>query len=76
MLAAEGLACPENGIRVRHLMQVLDQDVAGSGLGRGHHPARWKGCSLAVHYGCHALRPARQDHRFRRPRQSQDFRAR
>ncbi len=58
MLAAEGLTCREDGIRVRHLMQVLDQDVEDSGLA-GAVIRPLEGLHVAVHYGCHALRPAK-----------------
>lgn len=58
MLASEGLACREDGIRVRHLMQVLDQDVEGDGLAAAV-TRPLEGLKVAVHYGCHALRPAR-----------------
>ncbi len=58
MLAAEGLTYPEGGIRVRHLMQVLDQDIEGSGLA-GAVTLPLEGLHVAVHYGCHALRPSK-----------------
>ncbi len=58
MLAAEGLACSPDGIQVRHLMQVLDQDVADPGLA-GAVTRPLDGLHVAVHYGCHALRPSR-----------------
>lgn len=57
MLAADGLAWEEDGIRVRHLMQVLDQDVEGDGLA-GSITRPLEGLHVAVHYGCHALRPS------------------
>lgn len=58
MLAAEGLAWEEDGIRVRHLMQALDQDVEGHGLA-GAITRPLEGLHVAVHYGCHALRPSK-----------------
>ena len=55
MLAAEGLAW-EGSIRVRHLLQVLDQDLEPQALASAlKRPL--EGLRVAVHYGCHALRP-------------------
>lgn len=56
MLAAEGLAW-EGGVKVRHLMQVLDQDVDRKVLSDAV-SLPLEGLQVAVHYGCHALRPA------------------
>ena len=56
MLAAEGLAW-EGGTRVRHLMQVLDQDLEAGALAAAV-TQPLEGLQVAVHYGCHALRPA------------------
>lgn len=58
VLAAEGLARRQGAIRVRHLMQALDQDVEGSGLA-GAVTRPLEGLHVAVHYGCHALRPSK-----------------
>lgn len=58
MLAAEGLTYPEGGIRVRHLMQVLDQDLTDKGLAEAV-SLPLEGLDVAVHYGCHALRPSK-----------------
>jgi heterodisulfide reductase subunit B len=58
MLASEGLSFPGDDFRVRHLMQVLDQDVEGDGLAAAV-TRPLDGLHVAVHYGCHALRPSK-----------------
>ncbi|GAB6112349.1 CoB--CoM heterodisulfide reductase iron-sulfur subunit B family protein [Desulfomicrobium salsuginis] len=58
LLAEEGLPFPET-VRVRHLLQVLDEslDTVSQAVTR---PLR--NLRLACHYGCHALRPAAVTH--------------
>jgi heterodisulfide reductase subunit B len=53
LLHTDGLAYPET-VRVRHLLQVLD-DESETVAGAVRHPLR--GLGVACHYGCHALRP-------------------
>jgi len=55
LLAREGLRWKQN-ITVRHLLNALSEDV---GLTRMAEKVtqRIKGVKIAVHYGCHALRP-------------------
>lgn len=53
LLEREGLAFPE-AVRVRHLLQVLD-DASATVAGAVSRPLR--GLKVACHYGCHALRP-------------------
>lgn len=55
-LAKEGLSW-EADIRVKHILQVLREDVGLESIRRRiKHPQ--SGLRLAAHYGCHALRPA------------------
>jgi heterodisulfide reductase subunit B len=55
LLRGEGLQWTE-GVTIRHLLSVLAEDV---GLGRIREAVRQdlRGLAVAVHYGCHALRP-------------------
>lgn len=55
-LAAEGLAYTGR-TKVRHLLQVLKDDV-GPDVIKKAVTRPLKGLKVAVHYGCHALRPA------------------
>jgi heterodisulfide reductase subunit B len=56
LLEKEGLQWTEEGVAVRHLLSVLAEDV---GLARIRAAVKnaFNGLSVAVHYGCHALRP-------------------
>lgn len=54
-LGAEGLALPED-VRVLHLAEWLS-DTVGSGGVKGRVVRSLAGMRLAVHYGCHLLRP-------------------
>jgi heterodisulfide reductase subunit B len=55
LLAEEGLAWRE-GIVVRHLLTVLDDDIGIDELRRSVQKPL-TGLKVAAHYGCHALRP-------------------
>jgi heterodisulfide reductase subunit B len=55
-LRAEGLEWGE-GIRIRHLLSVLAQEVGLEAIGE-RVKKRYKGLKIAAHYGCHALRPS------------------
>jgi heterodisulfide reductase subunit B len=56
VLAKEGLHY-EQGVEVRHLLQVLYHEVGIKAIKR--HVARpFAGLNIAVHYGCHVLRPS------------------
>jgi heterodisulfide reductase subunit B len=56
VLAKEGLHC-ENGVEVRHLLQVLYHDVGIKAI-KKHITRPFAGVNIAAHYGCHALRPS------------------
>lgn len=43
--------------RIRHMLQVLDQDVGASAI-KEQVSRPYQGLKIAVHYGCHALRPS------------------
>jgi len=56
-LRAEGLIY-RGEVRVKHILSVLAEDIGSETIReRVVHP--WNGLKVAVHYGCHALRPSR-----------------
>ncbi|MGD9187237.1 MAG: disulfide reductase, partial [Desulfobacteraceae bacterium] len=56
MLAEEGLAWQE-GVLIRHLLTVLDEEIGAENL-RDRIELPLTNLRVAAHYGCHALRPA------------------
>ncbi|NWF93618.1 MAG: CoB--CoM heterodisulfide reductase iron-sulfur subunit B family protein [Syntrophaceae bacterium] len=56
-LEREGLRY-EGGIEVKHLLQVLHQEVGIKAI-KERIEKPFKGLRIAAHYGCHALRPSR-----------------
>lgn len=58
MLAEDGLDFPET-VRVRHFLQVLDDNLE---LVKGRIARPLGGLKVACHYGCHALRPENITH--------------
>ncbi len=55
-LAEEGLSY-DGPVRIRHLLQVLHHEVGPQSLWE-QTVRPYRGLNLAVHYGCHALRPS------------------
>jgi heterodisulfide reductase subunit B len=56
MLAEEGLTWRE-GVLIRHLLTVLDEEIGAENL-RDRIELPLTDLRVAAHYGCHALRPA------------------
>lgn len=56
VLAAEGLTY-QGKAQVRHILQVLHDEVGLKAL-KDAVVRKYKGLKVAVHYGCHALRPS------------------
>ena len=57
LLQEEGLSY-SGEYRVRHLLQVLHQEVGVDEI-KKHVTTAYHGLNVAVHYGCHALRPSK-----------------
>ncbi len=55
ILAKEGLCCT-GGVKVKHLLQILHDEVGVENI-RKKIRRTFKGLKIAVHYGCHILRP-------------------
>jgi len=53
-----GGAAYKGGTKVRHLVEVLHRDVGLDAI-RAQSDGRLKGLPVAVHYGCHLLKPSR-----------------
>ena len=58
VISAEGLAYSGSGVEVKHLLKVLAEDVGEAKI-KAKVKLPYEDLKVAVHYGCHALRPSK-----------------
>ncbi len=58
VIRAEGLSYSGSGVEVKHLLQVLSDDVGPAKI-KSKVTLPYEDLNIAVHYGCHALRPSK-----------------